>query len=207
MMELALTTATGKTSKKTVDLSEAIFSADFNEDLVHQAVTSYLAGARSGTRAQKNRSDVRGGGKKPWRQKGTGRARSGTIRSPIWRSGGVTFAARPQDFSKKLNKKMYRAAMRSIFSELLRNDRLIVIDDFKMETPKTKELSAKLDALGVEKVLLITHDLNEALFLSARNLYKVGICEVGYIDPVSLVRFEKVLMTVSAIKKLEELLA
>ncbi len=203
-MELALTTATGKTSKKTVDLPEAIFSAAFNEDLVHQAVTSYLAGARAGTRAQKNRSDVRGGGKKPWRQKGTGRARSGTIRSPIWRSGGVTFAARPQDFSKKLNKKMYRAAMRSIFSELLRNERLIVIDDFKMETPKTKELSAKLDALGVDKVLLITHDLNEALFLSARNLYKLGICEVGYIDPVSLVRFDKVLMTVSAVKKLEE---
>ena len=203
-MELALTTATGKTSKKTVDLPEAIFSADFNEDLVHQAVTSYLAGARSGTRAQKTRSEVRGGGKKPWRQKGTGRARSGTIRSPIWRSGGVTFAARPQDFSKKLNKKMYRAAMRSIFSELLRKERLLVIDDFKMETPKTKELAAKLDALGVEKVLLITHDLNEALFLSARNLFKVGICEVGYIDPVSLVRFDKVLMTVSAIKKLEE---
>ncbi len=203
-MELALTTASGKTSKKTVDLPEAIFAADFNQDLVHQAVTSYLAGARSGTRAQKNRADVRGGGKKPWRQKGTGRARSGTIRSPIWRSGGVTFAARPQDFSKKLNKKMYRAAMRSIFSELLRNERLLVIDDFKMETPKTKELSAKLDALGVDKVLLITHDLNEALFLSARNLFKVGICEVGYIDPVSLVRFDKVLMTVSAIKKLEE---
>ncbi len=203
-MELALTTASGKTSKKTVDLPEAIFAADFNQDLVHQAVTSYLAGARSGTRAQKNRADVRGGGKKPWRQKGTGRARSGTIRSPIWRSGGVTFAARPQDFSKKLNKKMYRAAMRSIFSELLRNERLLVIDDFKMEAPKTKELSAKLGALGVDKVLLITHDLNEALFLSARNLFKVGICEVGYIDPVSLVRFDKVLMTVSAIKKLEE---
>ncbi len=203
-MELALTTASGKTSKKTVDLPEAIFGADFNEDLVHQAVTSYLAGGRSGTRAQKTRAEVRGGGKKPWRQKGTGRARSGTIRSPIWRSGGVTFAARPQDFSKKLNKKMYRAAMRSIFSELLRNERLLVIDDFKMETPKTKELSAKLDALGVDKVLLITHDLNEALFLSARNLFKVGICEVGYIDPVSLVRFDKVLMTVSAIKKLEE---
>ncbi|VAX14018.1 LSU ribosomal protein L4p (L1e) [hydrothermal vent metagenome] len=203
-MELALTTATGKTSKKTVDLPEAIFAAEFNEDLVHQAVTSYLAGGRSGTRAQKTRSEVRGGGKKPWRQKGTGRARSGTIRSPIWRSGGVTFAAKHQDFSKKLNKKMYRAAMRSIFSELLRNERLLVIDDFNMEAPKTKELSAKLDALGVEKVLLITHDLNEALFLSARNLFKVGICEVGYIDPVSLVRFDKVLMTVSAIKKLEE---
>ncbi len=205
-MELALTTATGKASKKTVDLSEAIFTADFNEDLVHQAVTSYLAGGRSGTRAQKTRAEVRGGGKKPWRQKGTGRARSGTIRSPIWRSGGVTFAARPHDFSKKLNKKMYRAAMRSIFSELARNERLMVIDDFRMETPKTKELSAKLAALGVDKVLLITHDLNEALFLSARNLFKVGICEVGYIDPVSLVRFDKVLMTVSAIEKLEELL-
>ena len=203
-MELALTTATGKTSKKTVDLPEAIFGADFNEALVHQAVTSYLAGTRAGTKAQKSRSEVRGGGKKPWRQKGTGRARSGTIRSPIWRSGGVTFAAKPRDFSKKLNKKMYRAAMRSIFSELVRQDRLIVIDDFKMETPKTRELASKLGALGVDNVLLITHDLNEALFLSARNLYKVGICEVGYIDPVSLVRFDKVLMTVSAVKKLEE---
>lgn len=206
-MELALTTATGKVSKKTVELPEAIFATDFNEDLVHQAVTAYLAGARAGTRAHKSRSEVQGGGKKPWRQKGTGRARAGTIRSPIWRGGGKTFAAKPQDYSQKLNKKMYRAAMRSIVSELVRQERLIVIDDFKMDAPKTKELDSKLKALGVDSVLLVTDDLNEALYLSARNLYKVGLCEVGYIDPVSLVRFDKVVMTVSALKKLEESLA
>ena len=206
-MELSLTTATGKASKKTVDLSEAIFAVDFNETLVHQAVTAYLAGARSGTRAQKSRSEVRGGGKKPWRQKGTGRARAGTIRSPIWRGGGRTFAAKTQDHTQKLNKKMYRAAMRSILSELVRQERLRVIDDFSMAAPKTKELSSKLSALALDSVMLITDDMNEALYMSSRNLYKIGICEAGYIDPVSLVRFEKVLMTVSALKKIEETLA
>lgn len=206
-MELSLTTATGKASKKTVDLSEAIFAVDFNETLVHQAVTAYLAGARSGTRAQKSRSEVRGGGKKPWRQKGTGRARAGTIRSPIWRGGGRTFAAKTQDHTQKLNKKMYRAAMRSILSELVRQERLIVIDDFSMAAPKTKELSGKLSALALDSVMLITDDMTEALYMSSRNLYKIGICEAGYIDPVSLVRFEKVLMTVSALKKIEETLA
>ena len=206
-MELSLTTATGKASKKTVDLSEAIFAVDFNETLVHQAVTAYLAGARSGTRGQKSRSEVRGGGKKPWRQKGTGRARAGTIRSPIWRGGGRTFAAKTQDHTQKLNKKMYRAAMRSILSELVRQERLIVIDDFSMAAPKTKELSSKLSALALDSVMLITDDMNEALYMSSRNLYKIGICEAGYIDPVSLVRFEKVLMTVSALKKIEETLA
>jgi large subunit ribosomal protein L4 len=206
-MELALTTATGKVSKKTVELPDVIFATDFNEDLVHQAVTAYLAGARAGTRAHKTRAEVRGGGKKPWRQKGTGRARAGTIRSPIWRGGGRTFASKPQDYSQKLNKKMYRAAMRSIMSELVRQERLMVIDDFSMDAPKTKELNAKLTALGVDSVLLVTHDLNEALYMSARNLFKVGLCEVGYVDPVSLVRFEKVVITVSALKKLEESLA
>jgi len=203
-MELTLTTATGNVSKKTVDLPEAIFAVEFNEDLVHQAVTAYLAAARSGTRAQKTRSEVRGGGKKPWRQKGTGRARSGTIRSPIWRGGGITFAAKPQDYTQKLNKKMYRAAMRSILSELVRQERLVVIEDFTMDVPKTSELASKLSALGMESVMMVTHDLTEALYLSSRNLYKLGICEAGYVDPVSLVRFDKVLMTVSALKKIEE---
>jgi large subunit ribosomal protein L4 len=206
-MELQLTTATGKASKKTVEVSDANFAREFNETLVHQAVNAYLAGGRAGTRAQKNRAAVAGGGKKPWRQKGTGRARAGTIRSPIWRSGGVTFAAKPQDWSQKMNKKMYRAAIRSILSELVRQERLIIVEDLGIDTPKTKELAGKLNALGVDSVSIVTHDLNDGLYLSARNLPQVGICDVDYVDPVSLVRFDKVLMTVSAIKKLEEKLA
>jgi len=203
-MELTLTTATGKASKKSVEVSDANFGSEFNESLVHQAVVAYLAGARAGTRAHKNRSAVRGGGKKPWRQKGTGRARAGTIRSPLWRSGGVTFAAKPQDHSQKLNKKMYRAAMRSILSELVRQERLLVIDNFEMDAPKTKELADKLKALGVDKGILVTKGLNEALYLSARNLPNVGICDVEVVDPVSLVRFDKVVMTVAAVQQLEE---
>ncbi|MEJ2142800.1 MAG: 50S ribosomal protein L4 [Gammaproteobacteria bacterium] len=206
-MELQLTTATGKASKKTVEVSDANFARDFNETLVHQAVTAYMAGGRSGTRAQKTRSEVRGGGKKPWRQKGTGRARSGTIRSPIWRSGGVTFAAKPQDWSQKLNKKMYRAAIRSILSELVRQERLMIVEDLGIDAPKTKELANKLNSFGLDSVSIVTHDLNDGLFLSARNLPNVGICDVDYVDPVSLVRFDKVLMTVDAVKKLEEKLA
>ena len=206
-MELKLTTATGKASTKNIEVSEANFSREFNETLVHQAVTAYLAGARSGTRAQKTRSDVKGGGKKPWRQKGTGRARAGTIRSPIWRSGGVTFAARPKDWSQKINKKMYRAAMRSILSELVRQDRLLVVDSFSVDAPKTKELVNKLNTLGTDNVMIVTEDLNENLFLSSRNLHNVGICDVNYIDPVSLIRFDKVLMTAAAVKTVEEMLA
>lgn len=206
-MELKLTTATGKASTKTIEVSEANFSREFNETLVHQAVTGYLAGARSGTRAQKTRSDVRGGGKKPWKQKGTGRARSGTIRSPIWRSGGVTFAARPQDWSQKLNRKMYRAAIRSILSELVRSDRLLVVDNFTVDAPKTKDLIAKLNNLGTNNVMIVTEDVSDNLFLSARNLHQVGICDANNIDPVSLIRFEKVIMTADAVKKIEETLA
>ena len=190
-----------------VDVAESAFGAAFNEALVHQVVTAYLAGGRAGTKAQKNRSAVRGGGKKPWRQKGTGRARSGTIRSPIWRSGGVTFAAKPQDWSQKINKKMYRAAIRSILSELVRQERLIVVEDLGIDAPKTKELASKLNAFGLDSVSIVTHDLNDGLFLSARNLPHVGICDVDYVDPVSLIRFDKVLMTVDAVKKLEEKLA
>jgi len=206
-MELNLTTATGKASKKTVELSDVSFAADFNEGLVHQVVTAYLAGARSGTRAQKTRSQVRGGGAKPFRQKGSGRARAGTIRSPLWRTGGVTFAAKPQDWSQKVNKKMYRAGMRSILSELARQDRLVILDEFKLEQPKTKLLADQLKAMELDNVLIIVEEMNENLFMAARNLFKVGLCEAGAVDPVSLVRFDKVLTTVGALKKIEESLA
>ena len=206
-MELKLTTATGKASTKSVEVSDNNFSRDFNETLVHQAVTAYLAGARSGTRGHKNRAAVSGGGKKPWRQKGTGRARAGTIRSPIWRGGGKTFAAKNQDWSQKLNKKMYRAAMRSILSELVRQERLMVVDSFDMDKPKTKELADKLNKMGVNGVMIVTDNMNDNLYLSARNLHTVGVCDVNYIDPVSLIRFENVLMTAEAVKKIEEMLA
>ncbi|WP_027966110.1 50S ribosomal protein L4 [Halomonas halocynthiae] len=194
-------------SAGTVEVSEATFGKEFNEALVHQVVTAYLAGGRQGTRAQKTRSDVSGGGKKPWRQKGTGRARAGTIRSPIWRSGGVTFAARPQDHSQKVNRKMYRAAMRSILSELVRQERLVVVDSFAVESPKTKQLVAKLGDLGLEKVLIVTEEVDENLYLAARNIPNVDVVDVAAADPVSLVAFDKVLATVSALRKFEEKLA
>ncbi|MGM0703407.1 50S ribosomal protein L4 [Halomonas faecis] len=191
----------------TVEVSDATFGNAFNEALVHQVVTAYLAAGRQGTRAQKNRSDVRGGGKKPWRQKGTGRARAGTIRSPLWRSGGVTFAARPQDYTQKVNRKMYRAAMRAILSELVRQDRLVAVDTFGVEAPKTKQLVAKLDELGLEKALIVTEELDENLYLAARNIPNVDVVDVAAADPVSLVAFDKVLVTVSALRKFEEKLA
>lgn len=206
-MELKLTTATGKASTKSIEVSDANFSREFNEALVHQAVTGYLAGARSGTRAQKTRSDVRGGGKKPWKQKGTGRARSGTIRSPIWRSGGVTFAARPKDWSQKLNRKMYRAAIQSILSELVRKERLVVVDSFAVDAPKTKDMVERLGKLGTSNVMIVTEDMSDNLFLSTRNLHHVGVCDANNVDPVSLIRFEKVIMTADAVKKIEETLA
>ncbi|MFT6985965.1 MAG: large subunit ribosomal protein L4 [Psychromonas sp.] len=201
-MELVL-----KDAQSALEVSDATFGREFNEALVHQVVVAYAAGARQGTRAQKTRSDVRGGGKKPWRQKGTGRARAGTIRSPIWVGGGVTFAARPQDHSQKVNKKMYRGAIRSIFSELVRQDRLIVVENFSVEAPKTQELKAKLKELDLKDVLIITEELDENLFLAARNLYKVDVRDVQGIDPVSLIAFDKVLVTADAVKKIEESLA
>ncbi|CAM4200163.1 MULTISPECIES: 50S ribosomal protein L4 [Vibrio] len=188
-------------------VSETTFGRDFNEALVHQVVVAYAAGARQGTRAQKTRSEVSGGGAKPWRQKGTGRARAGTIRSPIWRSGGVTFAAKPQDHSQKVNKKMYRGAMKSILSELVRQERLIVVDNFSVEAPKTKELVAKLKDLELNDVLIVTSEVDENLFLAARNLYKVDARDVAGIDPVSLIAFDKVLITADAVKQVEEMLA
>lgn len=191
----------------TVEVSDQTFGRDFNEALIHQVVTAYLAGARQGTRAQKTRAEVSGGGRKPWRQKGTGRARAGTTRSPIWRSGGVTFAAKPQDHSQKVNKKMYRAAMRSIWSELIRQDRLVIIDGLGMEAPKTKALAEKLHSLGLSSVLIVAGEVSNALYLSARNLPHVDVRDTDAIDPVSLISFEKILLTVDALKAIEGQLA
>ena len=194
------------TSGGTVAVSEVAFGKEFNEALVHQVVTAYMAGGRQGTKAQKSRSDVRGGGKKPWRQKGTGRARAGTIRSPIWRGGGVTFAAVPRDHSQKVNKKMFRGAMQCILSELVRQERLIVAEEFGVAEPKTKRLAEKLAGLGLNNVLIISDELDENLYLASRNLSKVDVRDVAGADPVSLIAYEKVLITVSALKKLEEVL-
>ena len=192
----------------TVTVSEVAFGKEFNEPLVHQVVTAFLAGGRQGSKAQKTRSEVSGGGKKPWRQKGTGRARAGTIRSPLWRSGGVTFAAKPRDFDQKVNRKMYRGAMRCILSELVRQDRLVVVESFDVAEPKTKLLVAKLKELNANGgALIVGADVNENLYLSARNLPKVDVCDVQAADPVSLIAHEKVIMTVDALKKIEELLA
>lgn len=190
-----------------VEVSDLAFGKEFNEALVHQVVTAYLAGARQGSKAQKNRSAVSGGGAKPWRQKGTGRARAGTSRSPIWRAGGVTFAAQPRDHAQKVNKKMYRAAMRCIFSELVRQDRLVVVEDFALESPKTKQFVAKLNELELSNVLLITEDVEQNLYLAARNVPHVDVRDAAGVDPVSLVGFDKVLVTVAALKKVEEVLA
>jgi large subunit ribosomal protein L4 len=197
----------GNAAAGTVSVSEATFAREYNEALVHQVVTAYLAGGRQGTKAQKTRSEVAGGGKKPWRQKGTGRARAGTIRSPIWRSGGTTFAAKPQDHSHKVNKKMYRAAMQSILSELARTDRLVVVESFDMEQPKTKLLLEQLKGFGMENVLIIANAVDQNLYLAARNLHKVDVCDVDAADPVSLIAFDKVMVTVDALKKFEEALA
>jgi large subunit ribosomal protein L4 len=187
-----------------VEVADSAFAADFNEPLVHQVVTAFLAGGRAGTKAQKNRAQVRGGGAKPWRQKGTGRARAGTIRSPIWVGGGRAFAARPRNHDQKVNRKMYRGALRSVFSELVRQDRLVVTESLDVEAPKTRELAATLKSLGLDSVLIVNEAFDEKVFLSARNLPNVGICDVSAIDPVVLMRFEKVLITLPALKLIEE---
>ncbi|RMG29856.1 MAG: 50S ribosomal protein L4 [Gammaproteobacteria bacterium] len=187
-----------------VQVSDRAFGREFNEPLVHQVVTAYMAGARAGTKAQKNRSAVRGGGAKPWRQKGTGRARAGTIRSPLWRGGGKVFAAQPRDYSQKVNRKMYRGALASILSELLRQGRLIVVESFTVEQPKTRLVREKLREMGLEDVLIVTEALDENLYLAARNLYHVGVLEVDAVDPVSLIGYEKVLMTLPALRRIEE---
>jgi large subunit ribosomal protein L4 len=199
-MSMELTVTGGKGMK----VSEATFGRDFSEALVHQVVTAYLAGARAGTKAQKNRSAVSGGGAKPWRQKGTGRARAGTIRSPLWRSGGKTFAAEPRDHSQKVNRKMYRGAMQSILSELLRQDRLIVVQSLELKEPKTKALAAELAGLGFEKGLIVVGDVNENVYLASRNIPGVYTVDVTGLDPVSLVSADKVVLTVEAVEKIQE---
>jgi len=201
MMELQLQ------GSGSVKVSDGTFGQEFKESLVHQVVTACLSGARAGTAQQKSRSQVRGGGIKPWRQKGTGRARAGTIRSPIWRGGGKTFAASPRDYTQKINRKMYRAAMRSILSELVRQERLVAIDTFAVDAPKTRQLADKLGELGLENVLIVTLEVDDNLYLAARNLPGVAICDAVSADPVSLIGFDKVLMTKAAIEKIEERLA
>ena len=190
-------------SGSAVELSEVAFGRDFNEALVHQVVTAYLAGGRQGSKAQKSRGDVSGGGRKPFRQKGTGRARAGSIRSPIWVGGGKTFAARPQDWSQKVNRKMYRGAMQCILAELVRQDRLVLVEEFSVEAPKTKELLAKLNDLNATRALIVTDVVDENLYLAARNLPHVDVVDAAAIDPVSLIAFDKVVMSVAAAKKIE----
>ncbi len=190
-----------------VTLDDAVFAKDYNEALIHQAVVAYMAAGRAGTKAQKTRSDVSGGGIKPWRQKGTGRARAGTSRGPIWRKGGVTFAARPRDYSQKLNKKMYRAAMRSIFSELVRSESLIIVDDLGVKEPKTKAMVEKLDKLGANDVLLVNDQDDKNVILSARNIPHCETISVAGLNPVSLVAHDKVVITSAAIDKVQEWLS
>jgi len=190
-------------SGSAVELSEVAFGREFNEALVHQVVTAYLAGGRQGSKAQKSRGDVSGGGKKPFRQKGTGRARAGSIRSPIWVGGGKTFAARPQDWSQKVNRKMYRGAMQCILAELVRQDRLVLVEEFSVEAPKTKELLAKLNDLNATRALIVTDAVDENLYLAARNIPHVDVVDAAAIDPVSLIAFDKVVMSVAAAKKIE----
>lgn len=203
-MELKL-----KNSKKKLELADNVFACEFNEPLVHQVVTAYMAAGRAGTKAQKTRAEVRGGGAKPWRQKGTGRARAGTIRSPLWRKGGVIFAAKPRSYDQKVNKKMYKGAMRSIFSELIRQERLLIVDSIKVDTPKTKALLKKLESMKISgEVLIVSDSIDENLHLAARNLPHVEVRDAvsSAADPVALIKSEKILVTEAAIKEIEGLL-
>ncbi len=202
-MQLELT-VTGSDPKAPIEVAERTFGQALNESLIHQVVNAYMSTARSGTRAQKSRSEVRGGGAKPWRQKGSGRARAGSNRSPLWRGGGVTFAAKPSQHRQKVNRKAYRAAMRSILSELAREGRLLVVEEFAVSQPKTRDLVAKLKELKVNDVLIITADRDDTLSLSARNLHRVDVTPATALDPVSLLSFERILMTVPALRRIEE---
>ena len=196
-----------KTNRSTSqEVSDGIFDRNYNESLVHQITTAYMAAGRSGSKAQKNRSAVRGGGKKPWRQKGTGRARAGTSRGPIWRSGGVTFASQPRSYTQKVNKKMYKGAISVILSELLRTDRLKVVSELDITEPKTKNITSLMNSLNIKDALLMTDELDENLYLSSRNLYHVGVCDTQSIDPVSLIGYDNVVMTKAALKKVETML-
>jgi len=192
------------TSGGTVTVSDVAFDKEFNEPLVHQVVTAFMSAGRQGSKAQKTRAEVRGGGKKPWRQKGTGRARAGTIRSPIWRGGGQTFAATPRSFDQKVNKKMYRGAMQCILSELVRQERVVIVEDFDVETPKTKAFVAKLKEYDLSNVLIVSEEIGENLYMASRNVPKVSLCDASTVGPLNLIAADKVLFTVAAIKKLEE---
>jgi len=206
-MTLQIPAINDQDSANAIDVAEQVFGQDFNETLVHQLVVRHLAGARAGTKAQKNRSAVAGGGAKPWRQKGTGRARAGTMSSPIWRSGGVTFAAQPRSFAQKINKKMYKVGIRSIFSELLRQDRLVVSNEVMPSSPKTKEMSAKLSGLDAKRVLILADELTDDLILATRNIPYLEVATVNGLDPVALVSADKVIATPAAVKQIEERLA
>ena len=201
-MEMKVFTPGKKTAGK-MKVSDSVFAVDFNESLIHQVLTAYMAGSRSGSKAQKSRSDVRGGGRKPFRQKGLGRARAGTIRSPIWRGGGVTFAAKPKKYSQKVNRKMYRNALRSIFSELARQERLVLVNDFKLEQPKTSSFVEKLNAMNLDEALIITDEVAENLYLAARNVPRVDVIDTVAINPYTLIGFDKVIMTKGAVEKVE----
>jgi large subunit ribosomal protein L4 len=202
-----VTKATDGGEGREVEVVDAAFGAEYNGSLVHQVVSAFMAGARSGTSAQKTRAEVRGGGAKPWRQKGTGRARAGTSRSPIWRGGGVTFAARPRNYTQKVNRKMYRGAMRSILSELLRQDRLHLVEEFAVSSLKTRELVSRLQGLGLDDVLIVVEECGAELALASRNLHWVAVSEARHVNPVSLLAFPQVLMTVSACRSMEERVA
>ena len=203
-MELQMHKTAGSQS---ITLSDAAFGNAFNESLVHQVVTAFLAGGRAGTKAQKTRAMVRGGGRKPRPQKGSGQSRAGSIRSPLWRGGGKTFAAVTRDHSQKVNRRMYQGALRSIVSELVRQERVVVLPEFGVTAPKTKELAGKLKALGLDNVLIVTESVDEKLYLASRNLPNVEVRDATAVDPVSLIGFEKVLFTVPSIRRLEEWLA
>lgn len=207
-MDLNIKSLTGEEAGS-VDVADAIFATDYNESLIHQVVVAYMAGARQGTKAQKTRSEVSGGGAKPWKQKGTGRARAGTIRSPIFRKGGVTFAAKPKSWKQKVNRQMYSGAVKSILSELVRSGRMTIIEELKLETPKTKEFKALVDAINIKDVLFITavEEFTENLYLSSRNLKNVAVCDSMDVNPVSLMCFENIVVTKKAIKEIEEKLA
>lgn len=202
-MKLQLHGAAGKD----LQVSELAFGREFNEPLVHQVVTAFMAAGRAGTKAQKTRAQVRGGGAKPWRQKGTGRARHGSIRSPIWRGGGATFAATPRSFAQKVNRKMYRAAMQSLLSELVRQERLLVVESLELAEPRTRLFVSLMSELGVDGGLFVVEAFEERLYLASRNLPRVEVLEVTALDPVSLLRHERVVMTVAALRRIEENLA
>lgn len=206
-MDLQLHSFASGSSSGSLAVADAVFGQPYREGLVHQVVTAYFAAARAGTKAQKTRAEVRGGGRKPWKQKGSGQARAGSTRGPLWRTGGRAFAARPRDYAQKVNRKMYQGALRSILSELVRQDRLLVVDGLEVDAIKTKALAARLAQLGVDSVLLVAEEISDALYLSARNLHWVGLADVDAVDPALLIAFDKIVMTQGSVTRLQERLS